>query len=268
MLETKRPRSTIVMVRHYKRKSEKATLPRDVIQQAIQQVRTRVISLQEASRTFGIPLKSLCRYCTKAAEENNNDQSLSGYKKPRQVLTDEFKNLLEAYVLAAAEIYYGLAPKDVQILAFQMAKAHGCNIPPAWHETEMAGEDWFSRYLQRQKNLSIRSPQATSLARPTSFNKTNVAMFFNQLAEVMLRYKFDPFNIYNMDETGITTVQRPNRIIARKGTKQVGKMTSAERGNLVALACCVNAAGNSIPPCLLLLDNHDSHLSIEGLTNA
>ncbi|CAI9730278.1 Hypothetical predicted protein [Octopus vulgaris] len=73
-----RPRSTIAMVRHYKRKSEKSILPQDVIKQAIQQVRTRVISLREASRTFGIPLKSLSRYCTKAAEANNNDQSLSG----------------------------------------------------------------------------------------------------------------------------------------------------------------------------------------------
>ncbi|CAI9732662.1 Hypothetical predicted protein [Octopus vulgaris] len=112
-----------------------------------------------------------------------------------------------------------------------MAKADGCNIPPTWHETEMAGEDWFSGYLQRHKNLSTRSPQATSLARATSFNKTNVAMFFYQLAEVMLRYKFDPFNIYNMDETGITTVQRPDRVIARKGTKRSGKNDKCREGN-------------------------------------
>ncbi|CAI9714966.1 Hypothetical predicted protein [Octopus vulgaris] len=52
MLETKRPRSTIVMVRHYKRKSERTAFPQGVIQQAIQQVRARVISLRKASRTF------------------------------------------------------------------------------------------------------------------------------------------------------------------------------------------------------------------------
>ncbi|CAI9720902.1 Hypothetical predicted protein [Octopus vulgaris] len=219
------------MVRHYKCKSERATLPQDVIQQAIQQVRARVISLREALRTFGIPLKSQSHYCIKDTEANNNDHSLSGYKRPWQVLTDEFENQLEAYVLAAAEIYYGLAPKDVRKLAFQMAKARGCNIPPTWHETEMAGEDWFSGYLQRHKNLSIRSPQATSLARGTSFNKTNVAMFFNQLAEVMFRYKFDSFNIYNMDETGITTVQRPDRIIARKRNKASGENDKCGEGN-------------------------------------
>ncbi|CAI9724534.1 Hypothetical predicted protein [Octopus vulgaris] len=54
-----RPKSAIVMVRHYKRKSERATLPQDVIQQAIQQVRARVSSLREASRTFGISVSLL-----------------------------------------------------------------------------------------------------------------------------------------------------------------------------------------------------------------
>jgi len=29
-----------------------------------------------------------------------------------------------------------------------------------------------------------------------------------------------------MDETGITTVQKPNKIVARRGFKQVGRITS------------------------------------------
>nr|XP_047124426.1 MFS-type transporter clz9-like [Hydra vulgaris] len=106
-----------------------------------------------------------------------------------------------------------------------------------------------------------------------------------------------------MDETAVTTVQQPKKVIAKKGLKQVGAITSAERGTLVTLACTINAIGNSIPPffifprknfkdrflisaptgsagdanpsgntkctkekpCLLLLDNHETHLSIEGL---
>ena len=47
---------------------------------------------------------------------------------------------------------------------------------------------------------------------------------------------------------GITTVQKPDRIIARKGIKQVGAITSAERGTLVTIAIAINAIGNSIPP--------------------
>lgn len=51
-----------------------------------------------------------------------------------------------------------------------------------------------------------------------------------------------------MDETGVTTVQKPDRIVTRRGTRQVGALTSAERGTLVTVAMAVNALGNTMPP--------------------
>lgn len=117
----------------------------------------------------------------------------------------------------------------------------------------------------------------------------------------------------------MTTVQVPNRVITRRGVKNLGKMTSAERGTLVTVAVAVSAVGNMVlpffvfprvhyksnfvrgsligcdgdtnpsgwmkkhnfikyakhfvkhvksskeKPVLLLLDNHESHLSIEAL---
>lgn len=35
------------------------------------------------------------------------------------------------------------------------------------------------------------------------------------------------------------------------GKKQVGSVTSAERGELVTVVCAVNAAGNAIPPMFI-----------------
>ncbi|CAI9732654.1 Pogo transposable element with KRAB domain [Octopus vulgaris] len=302
------------MVRHYKRKSERATLPQDVIQQDIQRVRARAISLRQASRTFGILLKYLSRYSTKADEVNNNDHSLSGYKKPRQVLADEFwlpQKFTMGLLQRMCENWLLRWQRQMDVISLQPGMRQKWQVKTGsldiFNDTRIYPQEVHRQQAWHEQQVS---------------NKTNVAMFFYQLAEVMLRYKFDPFNIYNMDETGITTVQRPDRIISRKGTKQVRKMTSAERGTLVTLACCVNAAGNSIPPffvfprknfrphflnngpsgsdgganpsgwmfeeqfvkflqhfvrnvkcskqspCLLLLDNHDSHLSIEELSYA
>ena len=51
------------------------------------------------------------------------------------------------------------------------------------------------------------------------------------------------------DETGITTV--PNKmlkIMSLKGKKQVGALTSAEKGTRVTAEICFNALGNYIPP--------------------
>ena len=51
-----------------------------------------------------------------------------------------------------------------------------------------------------------------------------------------------------MDETGVTMVQRPPKIIAEKGVKQVSSVVSHERGVLVTVCCAVSALGNSIRP--------------------
>ena len=68
------------------------------------------------------------------------------------------------------------------------------------------------------------------------------------MGSVLDQYHFQPYNIYNVDETGVTTVQKPDRIIAEKGLKQVGAITSGERGKLVTITVAVNASGNMIPP--------------------
>lgn len=57
--------------------------------------------------------------------------------------------------------------------------------------------------------------------------------------------------MYNMDETGVTTVQTPKQVVTEKGKKQVGSVTSAERGELVTVACAVNATGNAVPPMFI-----------------
>lgn len=53
-----------------------------------------------------------------------------------------------------------------------------------------------------------------------------------------------------MDEYALTTVQKPPKILAKKGNKQVGALTSAERGLHVTVVACMNAIGQFIPPAL------------------
>ncbi|CAI6355275.1 unnamed protein product [Macrosiphum euphorbiae] len=96
--------------------------------------------------------------------------------------------------------------------------------------------------------LSIRQPEATSLSRAMNFNPINVNMFMDKYESVLIKYKFEAHQVFNLDEIGITTVQNPGKIIAEKGKKQVGAITSAERGTLVTMCLAVNAVGNAIPP--------------------
>lgn len=54
-----------------------------------------------------------------------------------------------------------------------------------------------------------------------------------------------------MDETGVTTVQKPNKVVAKRGFKQIGAITLAERETLVTLAAAVSGGGNSVLPFLV-----------------
>lgn len=45
----------------------------------------------------------------------------------------------------------------------------------------------------------------------------------------MDRHTYEPQYIYKVDKTG----QRPDKLVARRGIRQVGAVTSVERGTLV-----------------------------------
>ncbi|KAG5893673.1 hypothetical protein JTB14_028827 [Gonioctena quinquepunctata] len=93
-----------------------------------------------------------------------------------------------------------------------------------------------------------------SLARATSFNRTNVTMCFAKLSNVLFSDQFETSRIWNMDETGVLTLLHPRRILAQKGAKQFGSITSEDRGEIITVA--MNAQGNSRPTMFLLPEKH------------
>lgn len=77
-------------------------------------------------------------------------------------------------------------------------------------------------------------------------------MFFGLLGDCLEGYPYSPLRISNVDETGLTTVQsRSSKVFALKGRKQVGSITSAERGVLSTVVVCMSAGGSFIPPMII-----------------
>lgn len=75
--------------------------------------------------------------------------------------------------------------------------------------------------------------------------------FIFNLRTVLEKHRFQSKDIWNVDDTGVQTVQRPSKIVAEKGARQVGKTTSAERGQTVTLAAAVSAIGNFVTPLFI-----------------
>ena len=136
-------------------------------------------------------------------------------------------------------------------MAYECADAFAVTMPDSWIQNKSAGPDWFSAFMKRNADLAIRTPEATSMSRAINFNRVNVNMFFNKLATVMDREKFQAGDVWNLDETGVTTVQKPRGVVATKGLKQIGSITSSERGELVTMYVAVSANGNTVPPMFI-----------------
>lgn len=75
--------------------------------------------------------------------------------------------------------------------------------------------------------------------------------FFDKYESILEEYQFKDGQIFNVDETALRTVHKPPKILTRKGKHQVGAVTSGECGLNITSVCCMNAAGEFIPPMLI-----------------
>lgn len=130
------------MVRNYKRKTDKGRTPEDVMNRAVKMVLNDKCSRKSVSDDFNIPVKTLSRYFKKYINNSDIFNNYIGYTKPRQVFSFVEEEKLANYIKKAANIYFGLSPKEVRKLAFDYASYFNkTNIPKSWSENELAGED-------------------------------------------------------------------------------------------------------------------------------
>ncbi|KAK2189837.1 hypothetical protein NP493_96g13046 [Ridgeia piscesae] len=239
------------MVRNYQRKTNKQSWTDENMRLAIEEWEKGSAGYRQIGEQFNVPWSTL------RDRLKNNNKIITGAKKGfagggfRKVFTDEQEQELCTYILRMEEVLLGLSRGDVRHVAYQMAVRnillHNFN-----NNTEMAGDDWLMSFRHRHPELSLGTPEATSAARARGFNKASVDRFYRLYAELVDANVFESGNVYNVDETGITTVQsKPSKIFSRCGKKQIGCLTSAERGTLVTAVIAMNVAGNYVPPVLI-----------------
>ncbi len=67
-----------------------------------------------------------------------------------------------------------------------------------------------------------------------------------------------------MDKLRITTVPDLQKVVAKKGQRQVGQMVSVERRELVTMAMAISADGNKIPPFFIFPRKKFKDFMVEG----
>ena len=235
------------MVRNYVKKTNRGSWTLDSVAVAANAVKNGEMSLREAEAKFGVPKSTLERH------KNNKIVTPGSLGRFTPVLDADFEKDLVEYCIIMQQRLFGLSLTHLRSLAFDLAEKN--NISNDFNKTKrLAGRDWAHQFLRRNPQLSLRTPEPTSLARAVGFNRVQIGRFFDILKTEYTKNEFDASRIWNVDETGITNVHsfsKSSKVISVKGQKQVGKITSGEKGKTFTVLCTVNAAGSFLPPMII-----------------
>lgn len=233
---------------YYKRKTDRGKWSVQDMKMAIEKVRNGELSIRDAGDQYNVPKSTLQRRVANKNKIVNENQKYLG--RFRKIFSDEQEHEITEYILEMEQRFFGITYKELRQLAFDFA--HANKIPNTFNKDKrMASKKWIYGFLRRNRNISLRKPEATSYARATGFNRTAVQSFFNNLENIYEKHQLTPDRIWNVDETGVTTVQKLSKVLAQRGKKQVGGLTSAERGVNVTVVASMSASGNFLAPAFI-----------------
>ena len=202
-----------------------------------------LIGLREAARQYNVPVETLRRRVTGAV-------STDCRPGPTTVLTSEEETRLAQFLIEMSDMGFGLTREDVMRTAFSIVSQAGRAHP---FQNGTAGRSWFDAFKRRHPNLTLRTAQPLSSARAAGSNKETIEDFFAKLGGICARLNLlaKPMQLFNVDETGISIVHKPGKVVTELGRRNVWGITSAEKGKTHTVVTCVSASGLSIPPMLI-----------------
>ena len=199
--------------------------------------------LREAARLHNVPVESLRRRIIGTVEPICRPG-------PPTVLTLEEEESLERYIMNMADMGFGLTREDIMRLAFNIVEKCGRQHP--FHDG-MAGRGWFDGFRARHPRLTLRIPQPLSFCRAFCANEDVIKDFFAKLGAIYahLNLLSKPMQIFNADETGISVVHKPGKVVAEIGRRTLWSVTAAEKGKNHTILSCVSATGFALPPMMI-----------------
>ncbi|KAJ8882261.1 hypothetical protein PR048_018749 [Dryococelus australis] len=194
------------------------------MQAAVDAVRSRHLTTSAGSKQYNIPRTTL--------RLQLQFETVKKGMGRKQDIPSEIEASLVDHIFLMESRGFGLTISEVETVAYKLA-LKGLKVRFS-HEKGKTGKIWLYAFQKRYPNLSVREPEALSLAR----NLLNENNLFG-----------DPARIHNAEETGLQLNNRPEEILRIKGKRNVMSVIAKERGK----------TGKKTN--LLVLDGHSTHFS-------
>ncbi|KAL0185282.1 hypothetical protein M9458_020979 [Cirrhinus mrigala] len=112
---------------------------------------------------------------------------------------------------------------------------------------------WWSRFKTRHPELTSWTADSLDRARVHGATSEAIEDFFKLYEALYVKHNLEdqPHLIYNCDETGFGDKPRSKKkVMYQTGRKHVYQQQQTTREH-ITVHCCVNAAGDSIPPFII-----------------
>lgn len=115
------------------------------------------------------------------------------------------------------------------------------------------GRDWFDGFRKRHPAIVFRTPTPLNNVRARMLNSDVTAKYFYDLNITLtsLGLHDKPKYIWNIDETNVSLTHKPSKVLAQIGQRNVPGQVGNCRDGVTVLAC-INAAGDDIPPLVIV----------------
>ncbi|KAJ8876325.1 hypothetical protein PR048_020770 [Dryococelus australis] len=126
----------------------------------------------------------------------------------KQDIPPEIEASLVDHIFLMESRGFGLTISEVETVACKLALIEGLKVRFS-HEKGKAGKTWFYALNKRPPNLSVRKPEALSLARARGMNKVDATEFFEMFENLLNENNLfgDPARVQNADETKILSMK-------------------------------------------------------------
>ena len=106
----------------------------------------------------------------------------------------EIEEELVNHIVKLESMFFGMTRRDLMRLAYQLAEKNG--IQHHFNENvQSAGKQWFKKFMNLHPELSLRQPEATSLARASGFRKELGYKFYDHLQQIIDEHHLDATKI-------------------------------------------------------------------------
>ena len=216
------------------------------IQDVVEKVKNKEMSLSHASSVYKIPKTTLFRYVHQV------NVSIERKMGPTPVLSASEEVRIKNWIIAKAKVGFPMHKEAVKDAVQKILKETGRPNPFA---DDRPGKSWMNLFLKRHPEITNTNTELLSKAR-ACVTEESIRQWFNETIlyfkqEGALDVLSDSDRVYNLDEIGIEICPKSGKLLGARKERDHYRIANGQEKQSITVLCCYSASGIVIDPMII-----------------